>query len=166
LRYAGGYHPQVSDEQSNEQNPERTWMICGTCGYPLELKTPREGDRQWLHVREDARDHVVVPVDAADIEFNSRCDFCDREQATEIVLCDSFIVPDTPSRSIGHWAACEQCAEMVRRRRWSQLVTYVRAASTPARPPARCCWASTQRSSRTCTGSSPWASGRVAAVTH
>jgi hypothetical protein len=113
------------------------FVICAVCGYPLERAANREspnqpfGGQEWGHIRADMGDHVVVPVDASEIRFNQRCDFCDIENATMIVLADSFNLPGTNSRSIGNWAACDICAEMAERKRWSQLVTRVKNGTGP-----------------------------------
>lgn len=105
------------------------WQICGVCGYPLEhaVDRPTGEELGWLHARPStAADHIVVPVDADQLPvIEQRCDFCDAQPVTDAVLCTSFVMPlpGPPQKSIGHWAACTPCAELVRRRRWSQLVT-------------------------------------------
>jgi hypothetical protein len=105
-------------------------MICAVCGYVLEHTSNRDmatiffNGQEFGHIRPSLKDHVVVPVDPGDVEVNGHCDFCDVPEPTEVVVADTFITG--LSRSVGNWAACEECAELVRRRRWSQLVTRVR----------------------------------------
>lgn len=115
---------------NDEENPEDDWMICAVCGYPLEHAVPGSnvfGGGEWGHIRPEMQDHPPVPTESRQVQFNSRCDFCDAEKAPNIVLCDSFDVPGTLSRSVGHWASCEHCTTLVRRRRWVELVNYVKA---------------------------------------
>ena len=111
------------------------WKACAVCGYPLE----KLGE-DWLHARDlySAQDHLVVPVDANEVDVNGRCDFCNREPVTEVLWCTPFYMPlpGPPQRSVGHWAICADCAPLVRRRRWSQLITRVRRVG-PARTSRR-----------------------------
>ncbi len=105
------------------------WQVCAVCGYPLE----RLGD-DWLHSRETMQDHVSVPVDAGTHleRISQRCDCCDADKITHIALAHDFDFPPVhqlPQRSIGHWALCAECAELIRRRRWSGLVSRVRASA-------------------------------------
>jgi hypothetical protein len=107
------------------------WKICAVCGYPLGHDTNRIGQPgEWRHSRDDQQDHPPVPVGLYEIEFNQRCDFCDEAGATLIVLCTDFEMPLQVTKSVGHWAACETCGELVRRKRWSQLITHVKRNGT------------------------------------
>jgi hypothetical protein len=82
----------------------------------------------YFHFRPDDANHVAVPVDPSEIAVHHRCDFCDIEAVEAIVLAETFTMPlpGPPSRSIGNWAACAPCAELVARRHWTALVSRVR----------------------------------------
>lgn len=106
-------------------------MACAVCGYPLERQADRSTGEtlSWIHLRWNMQDHPPVPIDPIEIRVNHRCDFCDAEPVTAIVLCTSFEMPvgrEHTSTSVGNWTACTECGELVRRRRWSQLVARVR----------------------------------------
>ena len=54
------------------------------------------------------------------------CDFCSERPTTQIYACKNFLVPLTQTavfqrESVGAWAACRACAELVDGERWSQL---------------------------------------------
>lgn len=99
------------------------WKICAVCGYPLErLGTTGE----WFHARPSwAEDHLVVPVDIGDVPLSQRCDFCDDQPVTWIILAEEFVlpVPGPPQASMGHWAACETCARAIQAGSWGRVVT-------------------------------------------
>jgi hypothetical protein len=71
-------------------------------------------------------DHLAVPVLMNDLRYNQRCDFCAAETTTHVVLATTFEVAGTNAGSVGPWAACPDCAELARARRWSQMVTRVK----------------------------------------
>lgn len=118
----------MNDDNARGANPDprdaaiEDWKVCGVCGYPLESI----GD-QYLHIRADQGDHIPVPVAITDIVLNQRCDFCDREEASDIILVHDFALPGYEDIvSISHWSACGECAALVRRGRWSALITRVK----------------------------------------
>jgi hypothetical protein len=118
--------PATASEPEPDQ-PE--WMICRTCGWPLERRV-RQEEISWLHLREDpGYNHEPDPVPASQATLiNQRCDFCDTIPVTDIVLCQRFEMMDGQF-SAGHWAACAQCGTLIRNRRWGQLVTHVKQNS-------------------------------------
>lgn len=102
---------------------EGEWMVCGVCGFSLLYN--RDRVPQWFHLAE-VEDHLGVPVASQEIQFNTRCDFCYAEPAPLMVLSRDFDLPFEAGRSIGAWAACEHCGDLVKRGRWNDLVTYVK----------------------------------------
>jgi hypothetical protein len=102
-------------------------MWCAVCGFKLDVFLPDDPaeDAEYLHMRPE--DHPAIPASQEEVRGNTRCDFCD-QQDTHIVLAPSFQMPDVPGHgSAGSWAACDECVELVRRRRWSQLATRVKS---------------------------------------
>ncbi len=120
------------DQAAAEDETARwsSWKICAVCGYRLEHSSNPDvfDGSEWGHFDPDRQDHLVVPVNAAEMmsAINDRCDFCGRDdvEVSTAVLADDFVVG--PIRSRGPWAACEECAEIVRRRHWSRLVSHVK----------------------------------------
>ena len=54
------------------------------------------------------------------------CDFCSELPTTQIYACKNFLVPRTKTatfqhESIGAWAACSKCAELIDGGRWAEL---------------------------------------------
>ena len=54
------------------------------------------------------------------------CDFCSEAPTTQIYACKNFLIPRTKTalfqhESVGAWAACEICAELIEGGRWSEL---------------------------------------------
>ena len=52
------------------------------------------------------------------------CDFCSCEPITTTVLATSFELPpigNIHQASLGNWAACDQCAELIRADCWANL---------------------------------------------
>lgn len=98
------------------------WQICAVCGYALERWT-HDGTQTWEHFSSEI-DHPPVPVAVNETILSLKCDFCNTSDATDVVLCDSFPITEH-DYSHGAWAACWQCADLVRRNRWSALVTRV-----------------------------------------
>lgn len=104
-----------------ESPPQSQWKGCAVCGYPLDAFPNGE----WGHVIPDT-DHLAVPVPMSQLNFNQRCDFCSDTSVAFVILASSFEIPDSASGSVGPWAACETCADLARRRRWSMMVTRVK----------------------------------------
>jgi hypothetical protein len=54
------------------------------------------------------------------------CDFCSERPTTQIYPCKNFVVPRFKTsvfqhESIGGWAACSKCAELIDAGRWAEL---------------------------------------------
>jgi hypothetical protein len=98
------------------------WKACAVCGYPLERE--RQGGSFGHFWRRE--DHPAVPVDVDEIDVNQRCDFCSAEPVTSVVLARKFDLPNTRSSSVGPWAACQPCGDLVARNEWGRLVTRVK----------------------------------------
>lgn len=54
------------------------------------------------------------------------CDFCSVQPTTQIYPCKNFVIPRNKTsvfrhESIGAWAACSKCAELIDGRRWAEL---------------------------------------------
>jgi hypothetical protein len=105
-------------------------VVCAVCGYPPNRTDfPELFDGcEYFHAGEQLRDHLIVPVLAREIQFSQRCDFCDGGEVVDVVVAEDF---DTPldTRSLGNWAACQTCGQLVRRRRWTQLAARVQQMS-------------------------------------
>jgi hypothetical protein len=101
---------------------------------------------RYVHSTEEfgsgGRTHVVIPVDPSEVEaVADYCDFCYAPgPIPSTVVCEPFAmdvyVPSTNAdgtpgmaRSYQNysslWAACEPCATLIRRRRWSALTKRV-----------------------------------------
>lgn len=100
---------------------------------------------RYVHQAEEwgTRTHVVVPVDPSEVEqIADHCDFCyagpgvipwtvvTKPFTVEVYVPDE--APDgspTFNRSVANysslWAACNDCATLIRRKRWSQLTSRV-----------------------------------------
>lgn len=55
-----------------------------------------------------------------------RCDFCSSRPVFKIFSCQNFIVPWTKTwvfqhESVGGWAACRICADLIDKGRWGDL---------------------------------------------
>ena len=54
------------------------------------------------------------------------CDFCSERPTTQIYACKNFLIPRTKTalfqhESVGAWAACQACAELINGERWAEL---------------------------------------------
>lgn len=89
---------------------------CAVCGRVLDYFR----DRGWMHsLAAPAEDHVAVPVPVDQVEVRGRCDFCFEDGPSWIVPARDFVI--TPSRSVGDWAACDGCAQLIEGNRWNAL---------------------------------------------
>ena len=66
-------------------------------------------------------DPIVEPFPGREM-----CDFCSERPTTQIYASKNFLVPRTQTvvfqrESVGAWAACRACAELVDGERWSEL---------------------------------------------
>lgn len=115
--------------------------ICATCGGPLDFLEERdEPEGRYVHAREEfgQRTHVVLPVDPSEVsEISNRCDFCFADgtmnwsvithpfKTEHIVINDSGRPESYVQNYSSIWAACDDCADLIRRRRYSALVNRV-----------------------------------------
>lgn len=121
--------------------PDDLQRVCAVCGRTLDYigwvddkDSTRNVGLGWDHTLLDKQtgeaDHPAVPVLREEVPGNPRCDFC-------IVGTPMFVVPArdfvaSPPRgsdiataghgSYGDWAACPECASLVRADKWAQLV--------------------------------------------
>jgi hypothetical protein len=106
---------------------------CAVCWEPLDrVQTTNDQitfdkTNNWLHAGElvRPRDHPAIPVDYDDEKVQVVCDFCKAEVNRSTcfsVPAKDFTVPVIPHRSIGSWATCPDCAELVRANDWDALV--------------------------------------------
>lgn len=112
-------------------------MACAVCARILDFDAQIEAFTHTLADldRENAGDHLAVPVPATTLEAKTRCDFCGENEIprSEVwtVPAETFEMPmvgvpgERRRMSVGDWAACETCANLVARKRWSQLISRV-----------------------------------------
>jgi hypothetical protein len=107
--------------------PER---VCAVCGFTLDHL---EGGG-YFHAAQVAAmaGHIPVPVDPAEVTWsaNKLCDFCTGVPAPWIILTDDdFIIRGGIMAAAlrGDWYACPTCIDLVRRKRWTELVNRVHA---------------------------------------
>jgi len=115
-------------------------MVCRDCGRPLSrLHTP-DGMARWLHLSDPSHDAVPVPLGT--VPTVCVCDFCSDPRVdrlflvetfdlTEIAImgADPFGTPRTLSTTlVRDWGACSDCAALIDRGLWRELLTRVRAS--------------------------------------
>jgi hypothetical protein len=66
-------------------------------------------------------DQIVEPFPGREM-----CNFCSERPTTQLYACKNFLIPRTKTalfqrESVGAWAACARCAELVDGERWSEL---------------------------------------------
>jgi hypothetical protein len=66
-------------------------------------------------------DHPAVPVTLDEIEAIGRCDFCNADFPSWQLPCETFINP-VGEMSVGAWAACDTCGDLISRNRWDTLL--------------------------------------------
>lgn len=98
--------------------------VCQTCRRVLSW----DGNtNEWVHPQEHLHwDHE--PVAVPDLEFlyiNEKCDFCFADGSAWVLPAEPFVVAPGHG-SDGDWAACEECAELIRANAWFKLVSRVR----------------------------------------
>jgi hypothetical protein len=97
--------------------------ICGVCGRVLDWG-PKVGFIHNIMDASEELDHIAVPVPAADApqQVRARCDFCSGENPTwELPARDFEFEGIAGSGSIGDWAACDICADLIRKNAWTAL---------------------------------------------
>lgn len=109
---------------------------CAVCAQPLNRIEVRNAfgvvKEGWVHVGStidhDPADHPAVPVSRDAVQLEGRCDFCSApDPAWQLPVTDLGILivesadAEVGHNSIGDWAACEECAELIRADRWDAL---------------------------------------------
>lgn len=96
--------------------------ICGVCGRVLDW-SPILGFFHNLMDAGEELDHVAVPVPAheAPQQVRARCDFCSGENPTWELPARDFEFDIGGAGSIGDWAACDTCADLIRKNAWTAL---------------------------------------------
>lgn len=97
-------------------------MMCGVCNIALE----EDNAGRWLHAQEliGRSDHIAVPVAYDYATIRTICDFCYTETSqAEVwtVPARDFMMPIIPTMSVGGWAACPDCAQLLRGDEWAKL---------------------------------------------
>lgn len=107
--------------------------ICVHCRRVLDLVATEHGTH-YAHTIADSHEdhhHSPVPTIMQAMDRRPRCDFCTTDSVTHTIPARSFDMPtpdSTPTnRSIGDWAACDTCAQLVHRNQWTRLEQHVAA---------------------------------------
>jgi len=97
--------------------------VCAVCARVLDLVEHDGAVRGWQHTMADQpEDHPAVPVAPADVHAALRCDFCLADDPRWDIPARTFVYDGAPGAgSDGDWAACDACAELIRRHRWTML---------------------------------------------
>jgi hypothetical protein len=66
-------------------------------------------------------DQIVEPFPGREM-----CNFCSERPTTQLYACKNFLIPRNKTalfqhESVGAWAACARCAELIDGRRWAEL---------------------------------------------
>lgn len=121
--------------------------VCAVCGRVLERVSGEDRDHiGWVHPYTmragrigEGEDHQPVPVLASDLPFpNFKCDFCYADNPQWVLPANDFVnvdgvrdlsIPGTPEvASAGDWAACDECAELLKIDMWTQLFRRAKAS--------------------------------------
>lgn len=98
--------------------------VCATCLRVLD----HHSEKGWTHPEADPtlQDHEVRPVpDIEMIGIAEKCDFCFADETEWILPARDFQVGPNHG-SEGDWAACNQCAELIRKNMWTRLIERVK----------------------------------------
>jgi hypothetical protein len=119
--------------QENPMTAPPEFKACAVCARILDRFEPGDGTAPyWRHTPQDGgelADHLPVPVDAADIHTEYRCDFCNTDESAYILPVRTFEAPGlTMSRynSAGDWSACLGCGRLIELNQWSGLLRRVK----------------------------------------
>lgn len=106
---------------------------CGVCGHVLNLYEGSFGQKTWIHVLETDNDHPPVPVPVDSIHTKFMCDFCLSENARWALPVEDY--RSSPNgENVGDWAACDECAELLRNNDWNNLTTKAHNAMLTRHP--------------------------------
>lgn len=103
-------------------------MACAVCAQVLQIAATRDGETvAWLHLGElpgalveERPDHVAVPVRRGEVRVDEICDFCSGPRPTWLLPVEEFEVSEH-SAATKDWMACDVCARLIRKSRWSDL---------------------------------------------
>lgn len=104
-------------------------MVCATCHRPLDAFTG-VGPPRYEHTAKFAHyKHRPVPVARRANNALNSCDFCPGLSAVWVVRCRDFPYPSLDAMmpmqiSVGDWAACEECGQLVHDGKWDELATH------------------------------------------
>lgn len=97
-------------------------MACRTCGLVLDRKAYEDGTIEWQHPRGEHDDHPVDPAPRDSFPANFKCDFCLADHARWVLPVEQFMMaPGHESEK--DWAACDDCAALLREVDWEGLTT-------------------------------------------
>lgn len=132
--------PNLVWHEETGEIPDTEWMLCRRCGRVLEKYDDASHGRivryAWLHpydVRSAGEDHQPEPVMRKDMDparISERCDFCLALDPMWALPVENFQEPfgasiettnDTVMMSHSDWAACDDCAELIRKGYWERL---------------------------------------------
>jgi hypothetical protein len=114
--------------------------VCAVCARGLQRLMDRQtGKQEYLHpvdmVLMEQDDHIPVPVMPDEISAETRCDFCHWRNPQWVIPVRNFeygywkrIGLPLDGESVGSWAACDTCADLVNRGLWSNLLRRVTEA--------------------------------------
>jgi hypothetical protein len=116
----------------SENLPQR---VCATCGRVLERWVSPDGtEEQFRHSHIDQPEtHAPVPVKPQEAaSWTGRCDFCSADNPAWVLPARDFQFvqfedDEYDTGSAGGWAACDECARLIRQNAWTRLVTRAQA---------------------------------------
>lgn len=115
--------------------------FCAVCARGLQRLIDRQtGKVTFLHPVDmelmETNDHLPVPVTAEEIQHaETHCDFCHRRNPQWVIPVRNYEYENwkklgvpLDGASVGSWAACDTCADLVNRGLWSDLTRRGQAA--------------------------------------
>lgn len=87
--------------------------------HAAEVRT-RSADRAGVSVDWEPTDHMAVPVGVEEVRAVTKCDFCSALRPGW-VLPTRRIVTGTGDAMTPGWLACDPCARLLKKGRWSDL---------------------------------------------
>lgn len=106
-------------------------MMCATCKRVLDESVSGDEDgvtHKYIHIQQVVSgtvDHEPVPVPYDGSLVEAHCDFCHEVVPTDIIWtmpATDFLMPFIGTTSGGSWAACPECASLLERYAWGELV--------------------------------------------
>lgn len=102
-----------------------TIIICATCNRVLDLYTDATTTRYQHTLGDSPADHAPVPVEAPPGYRGGHCDFCNADHPAFVLPARDFLLPVPGQNSLGDWAACQLCADLITKNQWTELVVRV-----------------------------------------